>query len=155
MCTKSIIKHHINYHPSGYATSTHHSQYYSCKKTYFTVVLYLNIIMGSLFYIKQLFTNLISFHSQMIHMCIQTHSCQMTVTETSKQTNFWDCFFYNMINNLAISKTCLQWKVLLFIIDFMQTNVLVWICTVVAQLIIYCAGQYLIVDKLYYHCTWN
>ena len=76
---------------------------------YFTVVLCVYIIVLDLFYLRQLFTNMFSFHFQqriaiLMYMC--THNSQTMVKETNKTINFWDYFVYNMI---------LHWLVIPFI----------------------------------------
>ena len=86
----------------------------------FTVVLcFTYVAVLNLFCIKQLFTNLISFHFQTrdsnTHAYMTTHGCQTMVTETSKATNFRACFFYSRflywLAILFISITFFYWQV--------------------------------------------
>ena len=96
-----------------YQLSNRHSTQYinhRCKKNlfYYFHLCLLNSILC--FCIKPSLSNLSSFHFQQriaIRMRLRAHGHQMMVTETSKTTNFWACFFYNMFLYWIVMGSCI------------------------------------------------
>ena len=66
---------------------------------YFTVVLCVYVVVLYFFWLKGLFTNLVSFHFQTQNrdMHVYVHAWSPNNSDrTSKTIHFWACFFYNI-----------------------------------------------------------